>query len=179
MGTLLNIIPNILWSLFSWRGKLSKYDSHFENLISKDKVNSRKEINQLRLDRLSIFVGLLFFFSVSWEWALLCYLPSILLSFILVNIQNYYEHYGANPENKFTNSVSYYGRLYNLLAFNDGYHQEHHISGGTHWSQLPKLRERYYDKFKEQDRIISPVSAILVFLHIKRRLLHKNDKNKG
>ncbi|MDC9595309.1 fatty acid desaturase family protein [Xenorhabdus anantnagensis] len=178
IGTLLNIIPHILWSLFSWGHKLSKYDSHFKNLISKDKLNNRKEINQLRLDRLAIFIGLLFLFSVSWKWALLCYLPSILFSFILVNIQNYYEHYGANPENKFSNSVSYYGILYNLLTFNDGYHQEHHISGGTHWSQLPKLRERYYDKFKEQDRIISPVPAILGFLHIKRKLLHKNDKNK-
>ncbi|WP_232326281.1 fatty acid desaturase family protein [Xenorhabdus hominickii] len=148
-STLYSIIPHILWALFLWAKPFSGRDHHFEKLVSKNEINKKKEFAQLRLDRITMFIGLVILFSISWQWTLLCYLPSLLFAFILVNLQNYYEHHGANPESKFTNSVSHYGKLYNLLTFNDGYHQEHHISGGTHWSLLPKLRERYIDKFKE------------------------------
>ncbi|AYA40240.1 fatty acid desaturase [Xenorhabdus nematophila] len=174
ISTLLNIFPHIFWALFLWKRPFSQYDHKFDELVSKIESNKKKEILQLRLDRLSLFVGLIVFFHLSWQWALLCYLPSLYIAFVLVNVQNYYEHYGANPTNPFSNSVSYYGKLYNLLTFNDGHHQEHHISGGTHWSLLPKLREKYESKFKEQERIVSPVPAILGFLHRKRKLLHQS-----
>ncbi|MEQ1963600.1 fatty acid desaturase [Xenorhabdus khoisanae] len=178
INTLYSMIPHVLWAVFSWKKPFSPYDHGFDKLISKIETNKKKELIQLRLDRVAIFIGLVFFFTLSWQWTLLCYLPSLLIAFILVNVQNYYEHYGANPENQFSNSVSYYGKLYNLLTFNDGHHQEHHISGGTHWSLLPKLRKRYASKFKEQERIVSPVPAILGFLHRKRKLLHKTQEIK-
>ena len=40
-----------------------------------------------------------------------------------------------------TNSVSAYGKLYNFVWFNNGYHQEHHFRPGTHWMDLPKVRK--------------------------------------
>lgn len=40
------------------------------------------------------------------------------------------------------NSVSCYGRLYNLFFFNDGYHQEHHYAMSTHWSKLPQISNK-------------------------------------
>ena len=55
--------------------------------------------------------------------------------------QNFFEHYGAMPGNRMTDSVSCYGWLYNLAWFNNGYHQEHHYRPGVHWTKVKRLRE--------------------------------------
>ena len=33
--------------------------------------------------------------------------------------------------------TSHYGRIYNFLCFNDGYHAEHHSDPAIHWTKLP------------------------------------------
>ena len=64
------------------------------------------------------------------------YLPGWLIGMALCQLQGHYEHAGqpvtVEP------GVSYYGTLYNLLWWNDGYHGEHHRFPGTHWSRLPR-----------------------------------------
>jgi Fatty acid desaturase len=62
-----------------------------------------------------------YFFSV--------YVPGYLLGLALCAVHGHYEHaHGA---------TSYYGKLYNLLFFNDGYHVEHHSNPAAHWTRLP------------------------------------------
>ena len=56
--------------------------------------------------------------------------------------ENYLEHHGAIPGSRRTDSVSCYGRLYNWIWFNNGFHQEHHFRPGVHWSRLPSVREQ-------------------------------------
>jgi fatty acid desaturase len=73
--------------------------------------------------------GLLFFFLPVWY-----------LGQAVALVHNYAEHHGAVPGNRLTDSVSCYGRLYNKLWFNEGYHQEHHFRPHVHWTQLPRLR---------------------------------------
>ncbi len=65
------------------------------------------------------------------------YLPGYLLGLGLCRIQGDMEHAATGDPNV---GVSFYGRLHNLLWFNDGYHAEHHLFPTEHWSRLPARR---------------------------------------
>jgi hypothetical protein len=58
------------------------------------------------------------------------YVPGYLAGLVLCAVQGHYEHAGA--------TTSHYGRVYNLLCFNDGYHVEHHAYPGVDWRTLPR-----------------------------------------
>lgn len=61
------------------------------------------------------------------------YAPGYLLGLGLCAIHGYYEHaHGA---------TSYYGKFYNMVFCNDGYHVEHHANPAVHWTQLPARRD--------------------------------------
>lgn len=62
---------------------------------------------------------------------LLVYLPGWALGLGLCQLQGHFEHARG--------TTSHYGRFYNLLFFNDGYHVEHHQRPAMHWSRLPEL----------------------------------------
>ena len=155
--------------------RLWRVGSHEKDLLSlsaKSHARRQWELRQVQLDRMVHFIALGVLLAISWKWVLFCYVPAFFLALALVNVQNYYEHYGAAPENRYANSVSYYGRLYPLLTFNDGYHQEHHLRPLAHWTQMPRVRVDYGDKLERVERIVSPVPAILGALHRNRQLLH-------
>jgi len=71
--------------------------------------------------------------SLAPRFFLLTYLPGYLAGLALCAMQGYWEHAGGSP-------VSHYGRAYNRLCFNDGYHAEHHAAPGIHWTRLPQRR---------------------------------------
>jgi hypothetical protein len=56
------------------------------------------------------------------------YLPGMAIGLTLCQLQGFFEHAGG--------TTSHYGRVYNFLFFNDGYHVEHHARPGAHWTQL-------------------------------------------
>lgn len=145
------------------------------NLAHNREPRRTEELRQVQADRAAHTLALVGFALISLEWVLFAYLPAFFVALVLVNVQNYYRHYGADPSNRAADSVSHYGWFYNLITFNDGYHQEHHLSPATHWSKLPTVRERRRDWLDAQPRIVSPVPAMLGFLHRDRPLLHRDS----
>lgn len=65
---------------------------------------------------------------------LTAYWPGYVLGLLLCQLQGVMEHRRTRSA---TRGVSYYGRLYNSLWFNDGYHAEHHRFPSEHWTRLP------------------------------------------
>jgi fatty acid desaturase len=87
---------------------------------------------------------------VNWRFFVLAYLPLFYAGWFLAHMENYYEHFQArSPASRFGNAVSFYPRWYNLLMFNEGYHQEHHISPQEHWSKRPQTQARYQQQMTE------------------------------
>jgi fatty acid desaturase len=76
---------------------------------------------------------------VNWRYLVFFYLPAYYVGWTLSYAEGYLEHYGCQPGNQFANSVSSYNRAYNLLWFNNGYHQEHHYDPKTHWTRMEEL----------------------------------------
>ena len=66
------------------------------------------------------------------------YLPGYAFAMLLCQLQGYFEHAGQPVA--LEPGISYYGRLYNLLWFNDGYHAEHHFRPKAHWSAMKDVR---------------------------------------
>jgi fatty acid desaturase len=79
---------------------------------------------------------------VHWRFFVFFYLPSYYLGWMASYAEGYVEHYGCQSGNPMANSVSSYNRVYNLLWFNNGYHQEHHWDPKWHWTRMPELHER-------------------------------------
>lgn len=90
---------------------------------------------RIRLERaLAIELGLvlalwIMLLALAPTFTLTVYLPGYLLGLGLCYLQGHYEHARG--------TISHYGRLYNLLFFNDGYHVEHHERPAEHWRHLP------------------------------------------
>ncbi len=61
------------------------------------------------------------------------YLPGYITGLGLCALHGHYEHARG--------TTSHYGRFYNLLFFNDGYHAEHHANPGLHWTRLTEYHE--------------------------------------
>ncbi len=79
--------------------------------------------------------------AVNWRYFVYFYLPSFYLGWVISYAEGYLEHHGGQPGNPFANSVSSYNRLYNLLWFNNGYHQEHHWDPKVHWTRMHDLHQ--------------------------------------
>jgi hypothetical protein len=87
--------------------------------------------------RLAIETALVVCLWVALAWSeprffLLAYLPGYFVGLALCAMQGHWEHAVGRP-------ISHYGRIYNFLCFNDGYHAEHHAAPAIHWTELPEV----------------------------------------
>ncbi len=82
----------------------------------------------------------------------------------LSSLDGYYEHAGSNPDEPLAWGVSSYGRLYNLLWFNNGYHAEHHYRPREHWTRMPELHNGLADEMRRAGTRVLRVPHSLGFL---------------
>jgi fatty acid desaturase len=101
-----------------------------------------------------LWSALLVYFPVFFLAALL---PGYLLGLVLCGMQGHYEHHWSHGA--VVDGISYYGRLYNYLWCNDGYHREHHRHPRAHWTALPSLRLS-----EQQDAVVSAYLPVLRWL---------------
>ena len=104
--------------------------------------HGRAEVLQTAVESLVLAVFWAVLLLVNWKYFVCFYLPSYYLGWVISYAEGYLEHYGAQPGNPYANSVSSYNRLYNLLWFNNGYHQEHHWDPKTHWTRMKDLHRQ-------------------------------------
>jgi hypothetical protein len=67
--------------------------------------------------------------AIDAAFFLTVYAPGYLAGLGLCYLQGHFEHNQG--------TTSHYGWLYNRCFFNDGYHAEHHLRPGEHWTRLP------------------------------------------
>jgi hypothetical protein len=115
-----------------------------------------------------LMVAPLFFLSV--------YLPGYAAGLFLCATHGYYEHAHG--------TTSHYGRLYNLLLFNDGYHVEHHANPARHWTRLPDHRNPAARasrwpapmRWLESDGLIALERLALRSPGLQRLLIHAHER---
>jgi fatty acid desaturase len=104
--------------------------------------HGRAEVLQTAVESVVLAAFWAVLLLVNWKYFVCFYLPSYYLGWVISYAEGYLEHYGAQPGNPYANSVSSYNRLYNLLWFNNGYHQEHHWDPKTHWTRMKDLHRQ-------------------------------------
>jgi fatty acid desaturase len=94
----------------------------------------------LVVETVAIAAYFVFLAMANWRGVVFFLLPVWYLGLVGALAENYLEHHLATPGNRLTDSVSAYGTVYNLIWFNNGYHQEHHYRPTVHWTKIAALR---------------------------------------
>lgn len=123
---------------------------------------------QLYLELTACVLSYGLYLILSWQYFLFLLLPTLYLGWFLEHLENYYEHFGGTPENRYANSTSYYGRIYNLLFCNEGYHQEHHLRPNVHWINRPQTRRELSKGLDAANRVILNFPPTLAWLEHDR-----------
>jgi fatty acid desaturase len=113
--------------------------------------HGREHIVQVIVETIALAAFWVAVACVDWRYFLLFYLPSFFLGWVISYAEGYLEHDGAQPGNPYANSVSSYNWLYNLLWFNNGYHQEHHWDPKCHWTRIKELHSELRPQLEAND----------------------------
>ncbi len=99
-------------------------------------------------------------FILSWKF-MLFFIPCYYLGHSFSSLNGYYKHFGGNPDLTIAWCVSSYGRLYNWIWFNNGYHAEHHYRPRHHWTKMRQLHVQIHEQQEKAGvRVIKPPHAL-------------------
>jgi fatty acid desaturase len=86
-------------------------------------------------------MAILYAGAAALDWRFVLFLaPFYYLGQSMSFLIAWFEHAGANPDDPIATGVSTYGRIYNGLFLNNGYHAEHHHQPKAHWTAMKALR---------------------------------------
>jgi fatty acid desaturase len=121
--------------------------------------------SQFWMELAAIVTTAVLWLAIDWKWFLIAFAPTFYAGWFLALLENYYEHHRAtDPDSRLADSVSYYGRWYNLMMFNEGYHQEHHLKPHLHWTRRPEVHGDWKEKFKDAGAYEARRPPLLGFL---------------
>lgn len=107
------------------------------------KVAARKKGQRAELVLDSVLLqGSLGALALWRPWLALSYFGMLLLGQMSIHLLNLAAHHGTDAARKEALGVTSTSRLYNLLCFNAGYHQAHHLRPQVPWRELPALTAR-------------------------------------
>lgn len=109
-------------------------------LWKRAKTRERKILQFSEL--LAVLMFWTYLISISSKYFFLFYLPVWYLGQVCALMENYFEHLGATSGDRRRDSVSCYSKWYNILWFNNGYHQEHHFSPTVHWTEISSVTDK-------------------------------------
>lgn len=115
---------------------------------------TRSEAIQLAVESGLCLLAIAGYLLISWKFFVFFVAPVFYWGWFLVYLANYYEHFGGTPENRYANSTSHYGRLYNFFCCNEGYHQEHHLRPNIHWRERPQTYQKLCKVLDVEERVI-------------------------
>ncbi len=112
------------------------YQIPYYAVTLKTDKNVKKEYWSFRIFILLIMI-------INFKYGILLLL-TYLISYVINQANSYGEHWGYLHLRGDTTRDSYsnYGKLFNWVTFNAGFHQEHHHRPGVHWSKLPTVTEQ-------------------------------------
>lgn len=144
-------------------------------VLSFREAKHREEGLQAYFEASVLLIGTIGYILISYQYFIYFFLPVFYAGWLLEHLENYYEHFGGIPENRFANSSSYYGWLYNLLFCNEGYHQEHHLRPNVHWLVRPQIRQEFW-QLDVTNRVILDFPPLLGFLSTCQQLTPNSEK---
>jgi fatty acid desaturase len=105
-------------------------------------LRARKTSGKLVLFELvAVLIFFLLLLKTSPTLFVVFYISTWYFGQVFALLENYAEHHGAKLHDRQRDSVSCYNRIYNLIWFNNGFHQEHHFRPMVHWTEIRKVKD--------------------------------------
>ena len=112
-------------------------------------IKEKQQLANLRSEAFAVVAVLICWGWMNWRFLVFAWAPTFFVAQAVARMSNYFGHFNATDvNNRIADSVNYYGRLWNLLMCNEGYHQEHHIRPQVHWSRRKEVQIEFEERME-------------------------------
>ena len=159
-------------SLFDWLRYFFRF--FFFIMFDMARYQAKKKrwplLRKMLVGELSFYalcIGLSF---VDWKATLIVFIVPFLVIRFLMMAGNWGQHAFVDPDepdNDFKSAITCINSRYNQRAFNDGYHNSHHLAANRHWTDHPGELEDHLEEYRKNDAIIfEGIDFFMVWLYL-------------